>query len=152
GPRNDPVAIESRSPTLDPLFRDADVRGLAPLPLSPSVAWRIGYAAAQFLRSRLKGYDRADPKARSLITGCDARSASAAIHTELIGGIRAAGVAAYDLGVIDTPQLYFAVRHTSAGGGIVTTGGRDPAAYSGFKFCGAGARDVATATGLTDIR
>ena len=143
---------DARTSAIDDLFRDADIRGVVPQPLSTSVAWRIGYAAAQFLRSRLKGLARADPGARSLVVGHDARTSSAAIHPAMTDGVRAAGVAVHDLGMIDTPQLYFAVRHIGAGGGIVTTGGRDRLAFSGFKLCGAGCASIATTTGLSDIR
>lgn len=137
---------------LERLVRSTDIRGEVPEPLSANVAWRIGHAAAQFFRSKLKGYDRADPRARSLVTASDVRSSSAMIHAAMVHGVRAAGVLVIDIGAVDTPQLGFAVRHLGAGGGILTTGGRSPEAYSGFKLCGAGGRDVATATGLADIR
>jgi len=143
---------DDKPAVLEQLFRETEVRGIAPLPLSTGIAWRIGYAAAQFLRSKLKGYDRADPRSRSLVTGCDLRSASAALHTAMVNGVRAAGISVCDIGAVDTPQVYFAVRRLGACGGIITTGGRDPAAYSGFKFCGAAARDMAKVTGLLDIR
>ncbi|MCK6485545.1 MAG: hypothetical protein L6R00_15560 [Phycisphaerae bacterium] len=137
---------------LERLVRSTDIRGAVPEPLSANVAWRIGHAAAQFFRSKLKGYDRADPRARSIVTASDMRSSSASIHAAMVHGVRAAGVLAIDIGAVDAPQLCFAVRHLGAGGGILTTGGRSPEAYSGFKLCGAGGRDVATATGLADIR
>ncbi len=145
-------AIKPQEENLELLFRSSDIRGLCPIPLTADLGWRIGHAAAQFLRSKLKGYDRADPCARSLVVGRDARSASGALHAAMVRGVRAVGVTVYDLGVIDTPQLYFGVRQLRAGGGIVTTGGRSPVAYDGFKICGAGGRDVGRTTGLADVR
>jgi len=146
------TASERRAETFDRLFRSADIRGRWPAPLSADVAWRIGHAAAQFLRSKLKGYRRADARARAMVTGRDQRASSAALHESLLAGIRSTGVAVCDIGLIDTPQMYFAVRHLGAGGAVVTTGGRSSAEYSGFKLCGADGRDVASVTGLIDIR
>lgn len=76
---------------LERLVRSTDIRGEVPEPLSANVAWRIGHAAAQFFRSKLKGYDRADPRARSLVTASDVRSSSAMIHAAMVHGVRAAG-------------------------------------------------------------
>lgn len=147
-----PAAGTERREPIDRLFRSTDIRGRWPTPLSEDLAWRIGHAAAQFLRSKLKGYERADPRARVLLTGRDRRACSARLHDALLRGVCSTGVTVCDLGVIDTPQMFFAVRHLGACGGIVTTGGRSPAEFSGFKLCGVGGRDVAAVTGLIDIR
>jgi phosphomannomutase len=136
---------------LDGLFRDTDIRGRAVDGLTADAAWRIGLAGAQFLRSKLKGLDRADPRARSIVVGRDARPESAALTEALMAGIRAAGAAVYDIGAVDTPQVWFGVRRLGAGGGVAVTGGRSPAGWSGFKVCGLGGRDLSGSTGLLDI-
>lgn len=148
--RREPPPPASRD--LSDLFRSTDIRGLVPLPMTSDAAWRVGFSTAQYLHSKLKGFDRATPRARCMVTASDARSASAAIHAAMTNGVRAAGLTVLDIGVVDTPQLHFAVRHLQACGGIVTTGGRSPVAYSGFKICGAGGRDLSATTGLIDIR
>ncbi|MBN2562952.1 MAG: phosphomannomutase/phosphoglucomutase [Phycisphaerae bacterium] len=133
-------------------FQPHGVCAPVPVPLSQDVAWRIGYATAQFLRGRLRGYDRADPSARSFIVGRDTRIHSAGLQRALIEGIRAAGLDAVNIGAVDTPQLYFAVNHVGASGGIQTTGGTMPADYNGFVICGGKAVPVTAETGLASIR
>src|SRR5690554_1465774 len=43
---------------IESVFKAYDVRATYPEPLSEEVAWRIGNATAQFLRTSLSGYDR----------------------------------------------------------------------------------------------
>jgi len=40
-----------------------------------------------------------------------------------------------DVGMIDTSQIYFAVNHLHACGGVQTTASHNPAHYNGFKIC-----------------
>ncbi len=134
------------------LFHASNISGTTPVPLSEDVAWRIGHAAAHFLRSKLRGYDRADPDTRSVIVGRDTRQHSAALEQALIEGIRSTGTDVVSLGVIDTPQLYFAVNQLGACGGFQVAGGRLPAEYNGIRICGAKATPTGIETGLSSIR
>ena len=150
-----PIAISARprrAADIDAVFKAYDVRGIVPDPLSESLAWRVGHASAQFLRARLSGFDRADPLARSLVVGRDMRTHSPAIQGALMDGIRASGVDVIDIGLIDTPQLYFAVNHFGTCGGIQTTASHNPAEYNGFKICGAKGTPIGAETGLSSIR
>lgn len=137
---------------IEALFRPHEILGEAPSPLSPDVAWRVGHAAGQYLHGRLRGLERADPMTRSMVVGRDRRSISRPLQIALIAGIRSAGIDVIDVGVIDTPQLYFAVSKFGACGGIQTTGGRHPAGYSGFRICAAKGFPIGAETGLTSIR
>lgn len=145
------VDVNALSP-IESVFRPHDICATVPAPLSQDVAWRIGHATAQYLRAKLRGYDRADPDARSVIVGRDMRTHSPTLQQALIEGIRAAGLDVLDLGTVDTPQIYFAVNHTRACGGIQTTGGHEPAEYNGFVICGTKAVPITVETGLASIR
>ena len=46
---------------LDKVFKAYDVRGVHPDQINDQVAWRVGCATGQFLKSRLTGADAADP-------------------------------------------------------------------------------------------
>ncbi len=138
--------------TIQSLFHDSDISGVVPDPLSADAAWRIGHAAAQFLRSKLRGYDRADPDARSVIVGRDAREHARPLADALIEGIRSTGTDVVDLGVVDTPMLYFAVDHLRACGGIQVSGGDRPLGENGLRICGAKAIPVGIDTGLGSVR
>lgn len=137
---------------IESLFRPHDILGPAPSPLSTDVAWRVGHAAGQYLHGRLRGLERADPSIRSMVVGRDLRSISRQLQIALIDGIRSTGIDVIDIGAIDTPQLYFAVNHFRACGGIQTTGGRHPAGFSGFRICAAKGFPIGAETGLMSIR
>jgi phosphomannomutase len=79
------------------------------------------------------------------------RTHSEAIAKALIEGMNAAGANAIDIGMIDTPQMYFAVNHLGTCGGVQVTASHNPAKYNGFKISGLGARPISGDTGLKDI-
>lgn len=137
---------------LEQLFRPSDISGTVPAPLSEDAAWRIGHATGQFLRSKLRGYDRVDPKTRSIIVGRDTRPHGETLERSLIEGIRSTGTDVVALGMIDTPQLFFAVNHTGACGGIQISAGHRGPAYNGFRICAAKAAPIGIETGLASIR
>lgn len=147
------LVVQQRSaPMVDDVFRACDIRGVYPEPLNEDLAWRIGFAAGTFLKSSLRGMDRSDIEMSRVVIGRDLRKSSRQIAAALIEGVRAGGVPVIDIGLIDTPQLYFAVNHLKSCGGIQTTATRNSAEYIEFKICGRGGRPIGTETGLHDIR
>lgn len=133
------------------VFKAYDVRATYPDNLNEEIAWRIGYAAASFLLSSLRGMDRGDAKSSTVVVGHDMRKSSPAMVAALIEGIRSAGANVKDIGMTDTPQIYFGANHFDACGGIQTTASHNPAHYNGFKICGRGGKPVGVDTGLNDI-
>ena len=87
------------------LFKAYDVRGTVPDELNPEVAYGIGRAIATFI-----GAD-------CLAVGRDARAHSPELTEALVRGINDEGVDVYDLGLVATPMLYYAVGELGAGGG-----------------------------------
>ena len=53
---------------LDSVFKAYDVRGLYEEQITEDLAWRIGHAAAQYLRGQLSGYDRGQASANRCIS------------------------------------------------------------------------------------
>ncbi|UCG32755.1 MAG: phosphomannomutase/phosphoglucomutase [Phycisphaerales bacterium] len=141
---------ESR-PMIASMFKAYDVRATYPEPLDEEAAWRIGNATAQFLRASLHGSDRGSPEANTIVVGYDMRRHSPSLSEALIQGALAAGANVVNIGMVDTPQVYFAVNHLGACGGIQTTASHNPAEYNGFKICGQKGRPVGENTGLQDI-
>ena len=137
---------------MDPaIFKAYDIRGIYPDQLNEEDAWKIGCAIARFLPSLVSGYQRGQANARSLCVGRDMRTHSNAIAAALIEGINAAGINVIDIGMIDTPQMYFAINHLGTCGGVQVTASHNPAKYNGFKISGLGAKPVGVDTGLKDI-
>lgn len=137
---------------MDPaIFKAYDIRGVYPDQLDEEAAWKIGYATARFLRSLLRGYQRGQANAQSLCVGRDMRTHSESLAQALIEGMNATGTNVIDIGMIDTPQMYFAINHLGTCGGIQVTASHNPAKYNGFKISGLKATPIGADTGLKDI-
>lgn len=133
------------------LFRECDVLGTYPDVLDAEMAWRIGLAASLFFKSELRGYDRSQQEKATAVVGTDMRNSSKELAASLIEGLRSGGSPVIEIGMIDTPQLYFAVNRLGACGGVQVTGGSRPANYNGFKLCGQKGRTISSETGLVKI-
>jgi phosphomannomutase len=138
---------------MDPaIFKAYDIRGIYPNQISEEDAWKIGCAAARFLPSQLHGYERGQPNSQSLCVGCDMRKHSEPLARALSEGIRSAGMNVIDIGMIDTPQMYFAINFLNTCGGVQVTASHNPAKYNGFKISGYGAKPIGVDTGLNDVK
>jgi len=137
---------------MDPaIFKAYDIRGTYPDQLDEEDAWKIGYAAAQFLRSMLTGYQRGQANAHSICVARDMRTHGKSLLRALTEGMNATSANVIDIGMIDTPQMYFAINHLGTCGGVQVTASHNPAKYNGFKISGLGARPIGVNTGLKDI-
>lgn len=138
---------------MDPaIFKAYDIRGLYPEQLDEEAAWKIGYATAKFLRSLLRGYERGQANAQSLCVGRDMRTHSPSLTNALIAGMNATGANVIDIGMIDTPQMYFAINHLGTCGGVQVTASHNGPQYNGFKISGIHAKPVSGDTGLSEIK
>jgi phosphomannomutase len=137
---------------MDPsVFKAYDIRGVYPDQIDEEDAWKIGYSTAQFLRSLLTGYERGQANAQCICVGNDMRTHSPALKKALIRGMNSTNANVIDIGMIDTPQMYFAINHLGTCGGIQVTASHNPAKYNGFKISGLQAKPVGVNTGLREI-
>jgi phosphomannomutase len=138
---------------MDPeIFKAYDIRGIYPDQLNLEDAWKIGCAAARFLPSLVRGYERGQPNSQAICVGRDMRTHSEVLARALIEGMTTTGAQVIELGMIDTPQMYFAINHLGVCGGVQVTASHNPAKYNGFKISGIGAKPVGGDTGLKDIK
>ena len=137
---------------LTKIFKAYDIRGLYGSQLTEDLAWKIGHAGAQFLRSVLSGYDRGQASTSRVVVGRDIRPHSEPLSNAMIEGISASGIGCIDIGLIDTPMIYFAINHLGACGGIQVTASHNPVEYNGFKISGFKGRPIGEDTGLKEIR
>jgi len=142
---------EERSLMIEKVFKAYDVRATYPDMLNEDVAWRIGFATASFLNTGIRGMDRAIKGATTIVVGRDMRKSSPSLCEAFIDGVRSTGSPVIDIGMIDTSQIYFAINHLKACGGIQTTASHNPAQYNGFKISGVKGIPVGAETGLADI-
>jgi phosphomannomutase len=147
-----PQKLLSKIYTMDSgIFDFEKIMGIYPDQLNEEDAWKIGCATARFLRSLLRGYQRGQAASQSLCVGRDMRTHSEAMVRALIEGMNSTGTNVIDIGMIDTPQMYFAINHLGTCGGIQVTASHNPAKYNGFKISGLDAKPISGDTGLKDI-
>jgi len=137
---------------IDKVFKAYDIRGIYPDEIDEDLAWKVGHAAAQFLRSLLSGYERGQASSNRLVIGRDMRPHSGPLAEAAIQGITASGAGSVDIGLCDTPMVYFAVNHLGTCGGLQVTASHNPIEYNGFKISGHRARPIGRDTGLKEIK
>ncbi|MHC4295359.1 MAG: phosphomannomutase/phosphoglucomutase [Planctomycetota bacterium] len=138
--------------TIDRVFKAYDVRGIYGDEIDEDFAWKIGHACGQFLRSLLSGYERGQAAMNRLVVGRDMRPHSEPLTKAMIEGITSSGTECVDIGMVDTPMVYFAINHLGACGGIQVTASHNPIEYNGFKISGVKARPIGVNTGLKEIQ
>ncbi len=133
--------MNTSNTNIDPaLFKAYDVRGIYGEDLTDGIAYRIGRAAAQYL------------KVPQIAVGRDMRLSSPQLAAALMQGITDQGVDAIDLGMTTTDELYFAVGKFNYPAGVMITASHNPGRYNGMKFCRAQAFPISLESGLVDIR
>ena len=115
-------------------FKAYDVRGRLGEELTEDIARRIARAFAE-----VTGATR-------VVLGRDCRESSEALAAAVVEGLLAAGVEVLDLGLSGTEEMYFAVTHLAAGGGITVTASHNPMDYNGLKLVGAGSMPLSQAS------
>lgn len=125
-------------------FKAYDYRARIPGELNEDVAYRIGRAYAEFLRS-------GSGKLR-IVVGRDIRLSSESLCAALTRGLLDAGVDVYDIGLCGTEVVYFATFSEQMDGGIMVTASHNPPDYNGMKFVREQSRPISGDTGLKDIQ
>jgi phosphomannomutase / phosphoglucomutase len=108
------------------IFRRYDVRGIAGIDLTPSVACSIGLAAAAELRDRLG-------RRPIVVLGRDVRLSSPELAAALGDGLKRGGACVFEIGEAPTPVTYWAEHALEADGSIQITGSHNPPEWNGIK-------------------
>ena len=134
------------------VFKAYDIRCTYPDLLNEQMAWQIGYGTSKFLREQAEAAGDFAPMMRNIIVGRDMRKSSPSLCKQLIKGIVEQGGDVVDVGLVDTPFVYFAINHLDCAGGVMTTASHNPPQYNGFKISKRKAKPVGETTGLAEIR
>ena len=137
---------------LGKVFKAYDVRATYPKPLNEKLAWQIGYGTAQYLLEQAEKSGHDDPMTRHVVVGHDMRKSSPKLSDAMKRGIRDFGAHVIDVGLVDTPFIYFAINHLGCSGGVQVTATHNPANYNGFKISKMHAKPVGMGTGLDEVR
>ncbi len=119
-------------------FKPADIRGVYPNEINESVAYFVARAfVAEF-------------SYQTVVVGYDMRLSTPALHTAFVAGARDQGADVIDVGMVASPQLYFASGSLNLPG-VMITASHSPKAYNGMKLVHAGAIPLTQNTGLKAI-
>ena len=122
------------------LFKAYDIRGAAPRPLSPALAFRVGRAFAERRRGGRVGIGR------------DMRLTSPALAAAFAAGLRSGGASVTNFGLLPTDAMWFAVRAEGLDGGAMITASHNPPGDNGIKLVERDATPVFEENGLPAVR
>lgn len=120
-------------------FKPADIRGIYPTEINDAVAY---YTAQAFVT---------EFKYTKVVVGYDMRRSSETLWEAFMEGARDAGCDVVMIGMVATPQLYFA-SGTLGLPGVMITASHSPKEYNGMKLVHPGAVPVTAETGLSKIK
>jgi len=121
------------------IYKANDIRGLYPVDWDRNTAYRIGYALGDLFEGR------------TVVIGRDGRDSSDEIFEYLCRGLLKRGFEITDIGMVDTPAVYYMVGTHGFGLGLMITASHNPAGYNGLKITGPGAIPVDYETGIKKI-
>lgn len=121
-------------------FKAYDIRGIVPEQLNPTLAYEIGRAFASEIQCK------------KVVIGHDIRLSGPDICTALANGLMDSGVDVIHIGQCGTEEIYFAVPHLDANGGICVTASHNPANYNGMKMVRKDSVPISGDTGLRNIK
>lgn len=134
------------------VFKAYDIRGTYPDPLNEKLAWQIGAGCAQYLTADAAEAGDSTPMMSNIVLGRDMRTSSPSLAEAVSEGITDFGANVIDVGLVDTPFIYFAINKLNCAGGVMTTASHNPPEYNGFKISKRKARPVGADSGLDEIR
>jgi len=122
------------------IYKANDIRGLYPRDWNKETAFDIGYSLPEILPGK------------RIIIGRDGRKTSMEIFHNIAKGLNDRGVDVIDIGVVDTPAVYFAVGYYGYDGGVMITASHNPVEYNGLKITGADVIPINAESGLLVLR
>ena len=111
------------------IFKAYDIRGIVGRTLTVEGVRLIGRAI---------GSEAREQGQTAVAVGRDGRLSGPELAGVLMEGIRAAGLDAFDIGMVATPMTYFAAHHLGCGCAVSVTGSHNPPDYNGLKMVIAG--------------
>ena len=107
------------------IFRQYDIRGVVDEELNSETYYLIGKGFGTYLQAHGE---------RPIVIGGDARHSSRNFMDSFIKGALETGCDVYDIDIVATPVLYFAIWKLQTGGGAMVTASHNPSQYNGCKL------------------
>ena len=122
------------------IFKANDIRGIYPDELDPATIYKIGKLLPQIL------------DVKEILVGRDVRISSDAIFDKLAEGINSVGCDVVDIGICDTPAVYFATSFYNYSGSVMITASHNPPEFNGLKISGPNSQPIGPETGLLRLQ
>ena len=103
------------------LFGTNGIRGVANVDLTPEFAMKIGGAVGTFFEKS------------QILVGYDGRTSSPMLAQAVIAGLTSTGCTVYNVGMVPTPAIQYAVKHHKMDGAVMVTASHNPPEYNGIK-------------------
>lgn len=107
------------------VFRQYDIRGIVNEELNEESYYLIGKGFGTFLRAK---------NLKSIVIGGDARHSTPGFMDAFIRGAMETGCDIYNIGIVATPVLYFAIWKLAKDAGAMVTASHNPSQYNGCKL------------------
>ena len=120
-------------------FNSNDIRGVFNEEWDSLTAYKIGLVLGSVI------------DAEKIVVGRDSRVSSDDVFNSLTKGVLDSGRDVYDIGLCDTPAVYFAVSHYKFDGGVMITASHNPPEYNGMKIVRKGAKPVGYNNGINKL-
>ena len=121
------------------VFNSNDIRGIFNKEWNSVTAYKIGLVLGSVIDA-----DR-------IVVGRDSRITSNEVFNSLSEGIIDSGRDVYDIGLCDTPAVYFAVSHYKYDGGVMITASHNPPEYNGMKIVREDSKPVGFKNGIEEL-
>lgn len=132
---------------IDPsIFKAYDIRGINKETIDEEIMYKIARAYATLIQKELKRGNI------NIIIGRDMRLSSLSLTKAAIKGLCDQGANVYDIGLVSTPTMYFAVAHYKKNGGMIITASHNPKQWGGVKMTRARAVPIGENMGMEEIR
>lgn len=122
-------------------FKAYDIRGVVGTEITEELALAVGRGLADMLENH-----------GPVAVGHDMRPDSSRLAQRVREGIIEQGREVWDIGLVTTDMIYFAVGHYGLAGGAMVTASHNPGEYNGIKLCRAEAAPIGQTTGLDRIK
>ncbi|MDD4308949.1 MAG: phosphomannomutase/phosphoglucomutase [Candidatus Cloacimonetes bacterium] len=107
------------------VFRQYDIRGVVDEELNEESYYLIGKGFGSYIREK---------ELKSIVVGGDARHSTQKFMNAFIKGALETGCDVYDIGIVATPVLYFAIWQLGKDAGAMVTASHNPSQYNGCKL------------------
>ena len=136
-------------------FKAYDIRGKLGEELNEDIAYRIGRAYGEWLKSNPSSpapLPQRERRAKQVVVGGDIRLTSESLKQALANGLMDSGINVIDLGMTGTEEIYFATSHLGVDGGIEVTASHNPMNFNGMKLIREKSMPISGDTGLKEIQ